>query len=250
MARDVLIGMSILLVGFVGALRLVRSRSWDRLALFLGIAGAVVGVAILVAPAALQPITQRYALGLLGPFLVAMACCLEASLPRRPVLRWYALGFLSLLLCVPLLDFSLHYVAALRRTGGDSEGAFRAGPVDPKQAAVAVILADLPNTHPPSGSLDRRWVVLTEDWWTMMPMTYFAQSRREVRIQGTVTRPSEMRKDVARYLELGQYVVGFAGGPVDQTVRAALPPEALVHWDLPDYAGRPAVVVYRLREVP
>lgn len=231
----------------VGGARLIRERSRLPLAMVVGTIVSVLGVILAVDPSALAPRTERYAVGLTAPIAVSLGCLIAAALPRtQPSRRWALAGF-WILAWLPLTDFGVSFLARTVRTGGDSHAAFWAGPIDPKQAAVQFILADLPNAPAATvTSLDPRRLVITEDWWTTMPLTYFKQGRDDrLRILQASENDETRLRECRRYLEMGAYLVGFAEGPLTTTLERHFPPEELLRWEAPRYGGRPAVVVYR-----
>lgn len=245
--RATLTAAILALLVLVGGYRLARGRSWLRLSMVLGTIGSVLGVVLAVDPSALAPKTERYVVGLTAPIAVSLGCLVAACLPKTvPARRWVLAGF-WLLAWVPLADFSGGFLVRTLQTGGDAHPAFWAGPIDPKQAAVQFILRDLPDA-PPAASfgLDRRRLVVTEDWWTTMPVQFFKQGRddRPRLLEASASDETRLR-ECRRYLDMGAYLVGFAGGPLESTVTKNFAPEELVRWVAPRFGGRPGVVVYR-----
>src|SRR5262249_45575428 len=121
-----------------------------------------------------------------------------------------------------------HYFAELAKTGGDVHRTFRTGPVEPKQAAIAAIVA---------AAAGEPATIVAEDWWTFFPLYYLAGSHGELHVEFCTLAADE---PTAKRRFLG----GFAGGPCELWLARHAP-------DLPkqsavDYAGRPVLHVWDL----
>jgi hypothetical protein len=240
----------------LGGRSLIRRRQWDRLAVVAGALGGVVGMGIVVGPDPIGPETIRYTAGLIAPVVVGLACLVEAMTPqaieRRDGPRRRLAALLAMALAgLPLVDFTQSFLVQIRTTGGQAHPTYRAGPVEPKRQALAWLVRDLaqtPDLAPRRSTRpDPRRVVLAEDWWTYMPLAFYALGRNDARVDLAPSNPDLLASRIRTTLEQGDYAVGYASGPLEQAVQALFSPEELVQRDVPDYAGRRVVVLYRKR---
>jgi hypothetical protein len=206
-------------------------RAGDRTpaALLAGTAVSLLALYVVTGFTALRPGYERYAQFLLVPCLLLLATCLGhlrafgGTLARAP----------SIVLCVAgLTSVTTHYLVALRRTGGDAHETFRTGPVEPKLAAFELLLER-------GILLQKQREVAAEDWWLSEPLKYLFAGGPPVEVT-SFGRNDDLAPAQA-ILERGGHAVGFAGGPFATRFAG----EGYARSVLTDYAGRPAVVVYR-----
>ncbi|MFO0959376.1 MAG: hypothetical protein U0800_18405 [Isosphaeraceae bacterium] len=231
----------------VGVSKLGRERSWIRLSLVLGTLASVLGVILAVDPSALAPKTERYTVGLTAPIAVSIGCLIAAVLPKAEPFRGWALAGFWAFAWIPLADFSVNFLGRTLRTGGDSHAAFWAGPIEPKQAAVRRILSDLPEIPPVARSgVDPRHLVVTEDWWTTMPVMFFKQGPTDrLRLLEAPANDEDRLRDCRKFLNMGAYLIGYSDGPLSRTMDENFRPDQIVRWETPRYGGRPGVIIYR-----
>ncbi len=134
------------------------------------------GFALVAGPQALTPHLERYGICLVAPavLMLARGLCwwIEPAHSHRRLAR---LALLSVAYCFAV-SFALAYFHAMHVTGGLSHRAFRTAPTEPKQAALARILAQqAPGTHTE---------IIAREWWLYWPLAYLACGEGDVRVSG------------------------------------------------------------------
>jgi hypothetical protein len=180
----------------------------------------------------IRPHVERYAVWSVVPALVCLA------LGWSPFARSDASRrTLTALLCVvgvaSLSSYASGHLAELERTGGRSHRSFRTASVEPKRAALDLILASRPE-----GPIH----VLAEDWWSAWPIRYLAL--REARVSVEELPPDERAAAVwQRALGTPGFVVAFANRETGRLLAGEPRLKRLATVDDPQ--GRTILVVYR-----
>jgi hypothetical protein len=239
----------------LGTARLVRERRWERLALVVGVLGSVAGFFAVGGSDIIRPGSTRYGLFLVAPAALAFAC-LVRSLLIAPACGWraaarplqlgalLALGWALLLSCPPERIGAGRVLDAPR---GLAEKARRPEARDPRQRALALILADIDRD---GAGRKTKSVVIVWDWMTCRVLEYLALPRRDV-VVFTFTRKGVSLERHVRFLRdqllSGAYVVDAPGEPLDGLVTALFPPPLQRRWTL-DRGGVACLTVARLKE--
>lgn len=252
--RDILFWALAIGVTIAGGVGLARRSRWDQLALVGGVLGSVIAFGVVAGPNGVKPELIRYPMSLVGPGVAAFACLVVALLRPGDATRpdsgraRVLLTLLGMILVLPLVDFDRHFLGAIRADGGGhGSPRFRAGPIDPKEIAANLVAGDLVSIADERGTLLRR-SVLAEDYWVLMPLTYFALDQPKAVLWMNSGDPKVRREEFDRILRRGGLFVGFAGGHVEQELLAHFAGETLERREVDGYGGRPALVLYRLRE--
>jgi hypothetical protein len=258
-----------------GVPRLCRERHWERLALIGGLAVGALGLYLVGGPEVIRPHRERYGMYLVLPTTLAAACLLSAVLPgrgdgRAGITRPALLAALFAAACIPLYSFKVHYLDALRRTGGESHLTFRTAQIEPKQQALRMILDDVlsrtgticqrrggaralgGNDQVAAGSRSVE-PVIAEDFWLYWPLRFLACGRAEIEIVPfeedetfALLAKEAKRAPALEILASGGYAVAFAGGALERRVTSAFPPGRLERRDVLDYGGRKLISVFRV----
>src|SRR5690606_14144318 len=134
------------------------------------------GFAFVAGPQALAPHLERYGICLVAPAVLMLARGLTWWVePVRSNCQFFRLALLSVAYCF-VFSFSLAYFHVVYVTGGLSHRAFRTAAVEPKQAALARIVA----AHAPHA----RSEIIAREWWLYWPLTYLAYGQDRVRVSG------------------------------------------------------------------
>jgi 4-amino-4-deoxy-L-arabinose transferase-like glycosyltransferase len=236
--RVAVAGVLLVMLMAGGLLALVRRKAWDRLAIVTGTGLGFAGLYVAAGPDVLGPLTTRYGLILLAPGAIAAAVLLTAidGGARAGHIATIAVGLLL------LMDFHANVIERVHETGGDGQPAFRAGPVEPKAAALAIIREDIARRG------ERAGAILAEDWWTLMPLKYLASGVEGLKVSPWVGVGASLgtSKFTDRQMDQGAYVVGFRGGPLERAVLARYDRARLWRRATRDFGGRELVVIIRV----
>lgn len=176
-------------------------------------------------PWLLLPHTERFGIYLVFPVTVLFVTLLHGAFP--PEKQHWPLAVVTVL-CVSLLSgFDRYYFTPIQETGGNSQIAFRTGAIDPKQVAYLGILEET------QGAPVR---IFAHTWWIEQPLRYLAANETSVEV-------IELR-EFSNPLH-GDYVITFAGEPLDVAVRKD-PGAYVKRWVVLDHARREVLAVYRL----
>lgn len=195
------------------------------LAFIVGILLSLICGYIMFGPWLLLPHTERYGIYLVFPFTLIFVILLHGTFPAEK--QHWPLAVTIVLSITLLGGFQRHYMSPLLESGGNSQIAFRTGAVDPKQVAYLGILEE---------TQGRPVRIFAHQWWIWKPMQYLASTNTSVEI-------IELR-EFSRPLK-GDYVVTFAGEPLDVAVRND-PSAYATRWAVLDYSRREVLAVYRL----
>jgi hypothetical protein len=212
-----------------------------KLAAAAGLAVSLAGAVLVAGPEILHPHFERYGLFVVAPTVVVFVFLCESSqtLAGRP---WRLLAAASLGGWFLLGIYTVQFHDFFLETGGRNEYAFRTGPNEPKAAAYAVIQRDREPDEPVS--------VVASSWWNHYPIRYLMASHGNLE-SGDLIFNLEGGEDTSQKRELAadrvQYVVVFAGDPVDQWLRANLEAKIAHTWPIADYAGADVLYVYRFQ---
>jgi hypothetical protein len=237
LAGDVAVGAAMLAAVAFGAGPLRRAGG-PPLAAAFGLVVALVAAVIVAGPEILHPHFERYGLFLVAPGILVFAALVEHSAVSRH--RWLLVSVASLAGWCLLGSYKVQFVDFFLDTGGRNEYAFRAGPIEPKAAAYAVIEADRLGVEAMS--------VLASSWWNYYPIRYLMayhgnldRSDLILNLEGRPATPRE-RELISQHV---LYVVSFAGDPVDQWLRSNLAAKIAKSWAIPSYSGEDLMHVYR-----
>jgi hypothetical protein len=201
-----------------------------EVAAFASIAGAV----------SLEPTISRFALCLIVPGVLILVRALEYSTSRWPAERCGA-QFGVLAICAVLLaSFFTCYFRYIMRTGGNSEMPFRTASTDPKLTAARYVLNRCPRNAP--------CYIVCSSYWNYYPTRYFSSDSPNVRVLmlGGVT--SSEVASCRRAMQDGDFwTIDFLSERPQVRRVLALPG---IEWEIlavPDYSGRPAIVIGHAR---
>ena len=149
-----------------GFVRELRRKRPELIYLSAGWAVSLFGFFLVAGPGGLAPNFERYALWTIAPAAAAASIAIEGW--QRRCGRWavfstaaaLALGWLM------LFGFQTNCLDFMRQTGGRSHRTFRTSAVEPKQAAMAAILAQ----REPEQAVR----IVTSEWWIYWPMRYLS----------------------------------------------------------------------------
>ncbi|KKK54903.1 hypothetical protein LCGC14_3079970, partial [marine sediment metagenome] len=164
---------------------------WEDRALVATWALTVAAFWLLAGPRAMVPGIERNALCLLAPTAILASRGVGRCYGMSP--RWLrvVLACSTLIGWFAVADFHRHYFDVLTRTGGRSEQTFRTAQVEPKQAALQIVLQ-----HRKPGTT---WIVASQ-WWNYWPIQYFAMVEDDVR----VANPNEAQTEAGFELALSE----------------------------------------------
>ena len=224
--HDVLFWALVLALLFLGLPRLIRQRNWAALGLLAGLGLGLACFYLVAGLAAITPHQERYALFCVVPSCLAATVLADAlrgsRLGGKP---WPVCG---LALCAVLLTvFHVQYFARMRATGGESHRTYWTGRVEPKLAAVRLILAETPA----AGAV----TIVAEDWWSYWPIRYLVAQEERVMVICAEKNPGIPLPPGAARTASRIFVVGFAGGPMEQ--RFAARGVARRSWPIVNYRG-------------
>ena len=238
----------------------VLLAAWGlELAAFLLVAG----------PRAMAPGSERFAICLIAPAVLLMASGATYAWDAASS-RWRIVLAAATLLAWPLLaDFQLNYFHFIEQTGGQAHLTFRTAAVEPKQAALQSIVEDAQRTTGDGQNGDYpnfrvgengtvpfnaagpqhgppTWIVSSE-WWNRWPIRYLAIDDSTVH----VAEPNEL--DAADEYRQAQangrvWFVEFCDSAAQHHLESQWAGQNASSWQIPDYAGRPLLNVFRPKE--
>ena len=197
-----------------------------QLAAFASIAGAV----------ALEPSLNRFGICLISPGVLLFVRTLERSTENR-ILAAQAAQFATLALSALLLiGFYNCYFRYIIKTGGNSEPAFRTAATDPKQTAFEYVQSQCPASRP--------CYVVCSSWWNYQPARYFAAQHSNIHVlKLDEITPAEGASCLIA-MKLGNFwTIDFIDERPLVRKTLAIPG---IQWQIiavPDYAGRPIVII-------
>jgi hypothetical protein len=220
----------------LGCRRLQRQGEGRATALVLGLSASLAALYLLFGALPLTPHYERYGQFLVVPSLLVLAWCLPEVLPRRSstwaLLAALVLGVLS------LSSVAANYFRPLLATGGDSHRAFRTAPKEPKLQIARALLDD--------GAGERGAVVLAEDWWLAGPLRYALAAHPNILVpEPHPALPPQAALE--QILQHGGYVVAWGEGSLRALVEQGVPPTQRAGFVVVDGAGRPLILLWRLR---
>jgi hypothetical protein len=224
--------------GLAGALR--RERRPVDVALLGACAGTWLLFYAFAGPQALRPHAERWGLCLLVPASLVLARGLTAAIEARPAWRPWPAAVALAAAGVLVASFAGQYFGAFARTGGDSHLTYVTAGTEPKQQALAQVLARAPGS-------DRLFVVATE-WWLYWPIAYLAAERPYVAV--VRAWPAGDAPAFAEALARGRvFAVEFSGSPQHAATEQAF---AVRTWTaarttIRDNGGRDLLVILQAR---
>jgi len=231
------LGVVILLRRGLPRLRQMPDRT--TLGLLAGLVVSMIAFYLLLGVHMIGPDLERYAMYLVVSSWLVLALLARSASKGLPhpeaALRAGGIVAGALLLAA----FVASYWLPLVETGGAAHRTFRTGPVEPKAAAFAII-----QQAASPGSGDPGLTILAEDWWCYYPLRYLSYRRPATEVIQLDRRDITIEAADPRR----RFVVGFAGGPVEQWLTAHAP--ALTATTVLDSAGRPVLRVWDLGTDP
>jgi len=201
------------------------------------------GFALVAGPQALAPHLERYGICLVAPAVLALARGLTWWIePARQSQRFARLALLSVAYCL-LISFSLAYFHVVHVTGGLSHRAFRTAAVEPKQAALARIVAE----RAPDADVE----LIAREWWLYWPLAYLASGEDRVRVSG-LDGPwdaSAIARQAPRKAAAETWHVEFTNTRAEAMLvyRLQMRGELAAREFITDYAGNPLISLIRER---
>jgi hypothetical protein len=187
-------------------------RAADRLdrALLFACAATWLAFFAIAGPEALRPHAERWGLCLVVPSTIVLARGLAAWIDWRPAWRLVPASLGVLVAAALLASFHVNYFRAFAVTGGRGHLTYATAAIEPKQQALAYILARTQG----QGHI----VIATHQWWLYWPMAYLASVHANV----TLSLRSSENRGPGFEDALGDggrvFFVEFAGTP-EQTAR-------------------------------
>jgi hypothetical protein len=155
-------------------------------------------------PQALRPHAERWGLCLIVPGTLFLARGLTAWIEGVPRIRRLTIALLTLTAASVLTSFYVNYFREFAITGGRSHLTYVTAATEPKQQALAQILA--------SAAGPSHVTIITQQWWLVWPIAYLAAERAHV----SVSMGLAMKPDPAFQDALGKgrlFIVEFAETP-------------------------------------
>ncbi len=164
--------------GAFQAWRQRRSLALD--VLLLGTLANLLGFYLVAGPEAIRPHFERYGMCLIASGALVLAWGAQWWWERFESVRAVA-GRLAVpaVAWLMLATFGWFYVGQFLSTGGESHLAFRTADVEPKQAALADLVAR---------NKGSKTLIVAEDWWNYWPLLYLSHDNPQV----TVWQASEL----------------------------------------------------------
>lgn len=183
---------------------------------------------------------NRYLQFLIVPTLLLVALCINeiVILSKSP---WRPVGLAILLSSLGLFSLATNYFIPLMTTGGLSDPMFYTGPVEPKAAAVGIILGEKP--------IRSQTIVLAENWWIAEPMQYLLSTHPEYDVI-EYDKSGLILIAIENILKQGGYIVGFSQGPINMTLIREIKGLNLSRIELFGYSKKPVIVIWHNLSFP
>ncbi|HYW77933.1 MAG TPA: glycosyltransferase family 39 protein [Thermoguttaceae bacterium] len=206
---------------------------WEDRALVASWGLTVIAFWLLAGPRAMVPGVERNSLCLLAPTVILVS----RGLSRCRVVSSKVWGSLLVVASLAgwfvLADFHQHYFRVFEQTGGRSEQTFRTAEVEPKQAALRIILE-----HRQPGTT---WIVVGE-WWNYWPIEYFAMVEEDIRVVNP--KEAEMAVGFDDALHEGRvWCVEFSDSDRLGQARQMLGRHEVQEWVVKDFGSHPLLSV-------
>ncbi|MEE8451687.1 MAG: glycosyltransferase family 39 protein [Thermoguttaceae bacterium] len=232
---DVVLFWCLLSAAVVGVLRRRPNGRirWEDRALVSAWGLTVIAFWLLAGPRAMVPGVERNSLCLLAPTVILAARGASRFRAVSPAAWGSFLVIASLGGWFVLADFREHYFNEFEQTGGRSEQTFRTAEVEPKQAALQIILE-----HRRPGTT---WIVASE-WWNYWPIEYFAMVEEDIRVVNP--KDAEMAAGFDEALGQGRvWCVEFSGSDGLRQARRMFDRHEVQEWQVEDFGSRPLLSV-------
>jgi hypothetical protein len=227
---------------------LKRANSRKRpeiVCLAIGCGAGLFGFFLVAGPGALAPGLQRYAIWTIGPTAILAAIAIGSWLARPGRMGRLAMFIAISLGWAFLLGFQTNCLDFLRQTGGRAHLAFRTAAVEPKQAALAYILAHCEPREPLR--------IVTSEWWIYWPMRYLTMGPRSLDANSRVT--VKMQSDAkasavppASNDSQGErlWLVEFTDSPACQAIRQTARSSSVAPREttIDDFSGQPLLSLF------
>ena len=228
-----------------GLVHAMRRHRPELVCLAVGWVASLFGFFLVAGPGALAPQFERYAIWIVAP---------TAILASISIVAWQTqsgrVGRLFTILAIAqgwtlLFGFQTNCLDFMRQTGGRAHQTFRTAAVEPKQAALAYILAQ----REPQQSVR----IVTSQWWIYWPMRYLSLSPRLRDAESPVTvvlqpvakstAPLAMPADSERGRS---WLVEFTDSADCKAVRQAAHQDGLLlrETTIDDFSGRPLLSLF------
>ncbi|MCE9555960.1 MAG: glycosyltransferase family 39 protein [Planctomycetes bacterium] len=197
--------------------------------LLVGFCAALVAFYMVAGPQAIRPHFERYGMWMIGPSALLMALGVRWWMQRPNSLGRLRPAVALLLAWVVLAGFGWYYFRPILGSLGDSHVAFRTAKVEPKLAALRMIVSQ--HHAKPSE-------IVAQGWWVYWPLAYLAGADPQLSIVPENV-PGEIRTGVDD--DRGAWRVSWADRPEALANQGSHPEETI----LCDAAGRPLLRVVR-----
>ncbi len=196
-----LLAASALAAGLLG-LAVQRRLLWTEITVIVGWALSLLLFFAFAGPTAIAAGVERWALCLIPPaslmIMLSVRAWLEVSRERQALVAGAALAFGYAVAA----GFYANYFHEFSASGGRAHHTFVTASTEPKQAALATVLA----RHPQSTDV----MIVSQQWWEYWPIRYLASSHQNVEVSMTFPDDATLR---ARQLvqKGGLFIVEFVG---------------------------------------
>jgi hypothetical protein len=164
-----------LLAAWAAYRRIRRGKSVLDLAMVAAWASCATAFFALAGPEAIRPHFERYAICLIAPTIVLISRGLQWWMQPSTRFSIATAPLLLLIAWATLFVFKQHYFDEFATRGGNSHRTFRTAAVEPKQAALELILEQSPTNEPVE--------IQTSEWWLYWPLRYLAYAHNHVTVR-------------------------------------------------------------------
>ncbi|HXW07466.1 MAG TPA: hypothetical protein VD833_19670 [Vicinamibacterales bacterium] len=180
-----------------------RRRPLDG-ALLLACAGTWLAFYAFAGPQALRPHVERWGLCLLVPASLVASRGLSEWIEWGPGIRRWPLAAVAVAATGLLGSFYVNYFRVFATTGGRSHLTYVTAATEPKQQALAHVLAASTGPEPVQ--------IVAQQWWLFWPTAYLATVHPRVTV--TPTLPDDRQPGLDAALDAGRlFFVEFVGTP-------------------------------------
>jgi hypothetical protein len=239
----------------LGCWQSIRHKNFRVVALLSGLAAALVfiyfypGISLLFpgwrmlsfssGNFLLSPGEERYSFFLIVPTILLMALCIKEIFPETRS-KWIPIGLAIGISCLGLFSVTINYFIPLLNGGGSFAG-YQTGSVEPKAAAVDIILNRKTNGSPVT--------ILAENWWTAKPMQYLLAQHPEYDVIDYADSNMD-NSSMENILQNGGYVVGFSDGDFDTTLKQNNLLTPLDRSVVYGYSNEPIIIIWHKSSFP
>lgn len=237
-----------LLIGFacVGGLFFSLRGLWTRSerVLFCAWTAGLFLFWAMLGTSGLAPNSERYALWMVLPGALLFSRTIAALVRLHPRTALPLRGGFLVLCFLMLAGFQQQYFQVFLRSGGQADPTFRTGTVEPKWAALQIVLEKQPRNRP--------FVIASSDWWVFWPMRYRAYGTPNLTmLHGEEMNSRDGAAKISRALKSGDlWFAEFSNSLTLSNLRAGLQQGGVEYqeYSAPAADGRPVVSVLRLHQ--